>query len=139
MVNFGILPSLFFNIIKENVVELEVKVPSTEDHHLGLLGHEGRDMSSSWFWWVSFWLGLSPLKSIQIQLINIIEGSPLIVNSTMPTEDNQLILVVDHGVVSSWLWSSNFGHSVFWWSNRFLIGGLVPLEEGWVREIVYVA
>ena len=130
MGNFRILPGFIFQIINENIVELKVEVPSTEDHHLRLMGHYCGNMTSSWFWWVSFWFWFSPFKSVEVQLINVIEGSSLIVNTTMSSENNQFIFVVDHGVICSWLWSTDLGHSILWWSNRFLIGWLIPLEEG---------
>ena len=117
MVELRISPSLGFKIIDKEIVELQHKIPPSEDDHFVFLGQQGSDMSSSRLWGGSFRLKLFPFESIQFQLIEIVERCSLVINASMSSENHYLILVVSHRMIGSWLWPSDFGHGIFGWSD----------------------
>ena len=88
-------------------------------------------MSTTWFRWITFCFRFSPFECIQVQFVDVIERGPLVVDTSMSTEDDDLVLEVSHRVVGSGLWSSDLAHGVFGWALGFLVWRLEPLE---VRE-----
>lgn len=88
-------------------------------------------MSSSGLGWISVGDHLVPFELVlNIQFIDIVEGGSFIIHSSMPSEDINLAFVESSSVVCSGLWGSDLGPGVLWFSNRFLIGRLEPLEVG---------
>ena len=87
-------------------------------------------MSSSGLWGISLCLGLAPFEGLQIELVDIIKGGSLIVDTSMSSEDNDFVFMVGHRVIGTGFWSTDFGHGVLWGSDRFLVGRLRPLESG---------
>ena len=87
-------------------------------------------MATSGFRRVAFCFGFSPFEGVEVHFVEIVEGGPLVVNSSVASEDDDFVLVVGHGVVGSGFRPSDFAHGVFGWALGFLVGGLVPLEGG---------
>ena len=140
MIDFGVIPCFSFKIVHEDVIELSDEVPSSEDEKFVLLGQEGGQVATSGFGRVAFCLGFSPFEGVEVHFVEIVEGGPLVVDSSVASEDDDFVLVVGHGVVGSGLGPSDFAHGVFGWALRFLVGGLVPLEGGELEvEAVVVA
>lgn len=87
-------------------------------------------MATSGFRRVAFCFGFSPFEGVEVHFVEIVEGGPLVVDSSVASEDDDFVLVVGHGVVGSGFGASDFAHGVFGWALGFLVGGLVPLEGG---------
>ena len=136
MSNFRVTPGLSLKVINEDVAELGDKVPSSENNQFIFLGQQTCQVTTSGFRRVSFCFGFSPFKSIKVEFVEVVESSALVVDSSVASENDDFVLIVSHGVVGSGLWSSNLAHSVFRRSLGFLIGGLMPLEGGWVSRYV---
>jgi hypothetical protein len=130
MADLGVVPGFSFKIIDEDIAELTHEVPSSENHKFVLLSEDTCQMTASRFRRVSLGLGFTPFKCVKIQFVEVVEGSSLIVDTTMASEDDDFIFVVGHGVVGSGFWSSNLAHGVFRRPLGFLVRRLMPLEGG---------
>lgn len=113
MTQFGVSPGLSLEIIDEEVVELQDKVPTSKNEEFILLGEQTGNVSSSGFRRVTLGLGFSPFKGIQIEFVDIIEGGSLIVHSSVSSKDDNLVLIVGHGVIGSGFRPSNLAHGIF--------------------------
>ena len=85
-------------------------------------------MTTSGLRGISFSLWLPPLECVEVQFIDIVEGSALIIDSSVSSENDDFIFEVGHRVVGTRLWSSNFAHCILGRSLGFLIGRLGPLK-----------
>ena len=120
-------------------MKLTREVPAPEDQELVLVGEDGGGVASSWLWRVPHGGDLLPLEFIlHIQLVDVVEGCPLVVHSSMSSEDVHFALVVSGRVVGSGLRCSNFRPGVLRLSNRLLVGWLEPLEVNCVTTEVRV-
>ena len=130
MADLWVGPSFGFKIIDEQVVELQNEVPSSENKELILLGDQTGEMAASRLRWISFGFGFFPLKRVKVQFVEIIEGSALVVHTSLTPENDNFILVVGHRVVGTWLRSAYLAHCVFGRPLGFLVGWLEPLKSG---------
>ena len=130
MVHLRVVPSLSLEVVDKQVIELRDEVPPSKNQQFVLLSQQTCQVSTSRLRWVSLCLRLPPLESIQVQFVKVVESCPLVINSSVTSENDDLVLIVSHGVVSSGLRSSDLAHGVLGGSLGLLIGRLIPLEMG---------
>ena len=135
MVQFRVTPGLSFKVVDEDIAKLGYEVPPSKNHQLFFLCHEGCSMTASSFRRVAFSFGLTPFKGIKVEFIEVVEGSPLVVDTSMSSKNDNLIFEVGHGVVGSWFGSTDLGHGILGRANGLLVGRLEPLELGELKVV----
>ena len=102
-----VIPFFLFKIVLHDVIELHFGVPSTIDEDLAFTGKGG--VTSSSFWRVVVRDDFLPSFGLQIEAVEIVESNSRVAETSMSSEDVNLVFVNDSRGVSSWRRSTNGG------------------------------
>ena len=114
--------------------EKKRKLPSEYEHLVGVGEHAGL-VATSGVRRVSFGRDEFPLPGFRIEGVEVVEGFPFVVDSSVSSEEVDFLFVEDGGVVRDGGRSSDLAFLVFGRSTGFLVGWLVPGPVAGLQDI----
>jgi hypothetical protein len=128
--NIWLKPFLLVKIEESDVIVLHLGVPSTIDVDLVVVSKA--TVTTSSIWWTVDWDNLLPSFSLQIKGMKIIESDSLVAQTTMTSEDVDLVLMETSTCIGSCWWGSDRGFTIV--EGRLVGSDSYPFEVLHIQE-----